>query len=160
MQGERDNDAGDTLRPLKSVYTQFRSTNGADGQSGDIVAVIVPGESRDRPTNEALDKCYKSLTQMVPKHQDPKIGTIEIIQTYASSMLHRQVFTRKVEHQFLFTYQTPPDSNQTRKKMRYLSGGHSAINTWPVPDTPLAQRLQTTQEEHDKIFDGAVGMER
>ncbi len=156
--GERDKDSGDTLRPLKSVYTQYRSTKQEDGRSDDIVAVAVPGETRDKPTNEALEKCYKSLKTMVPRHQDPKIGSIEIEQTDASA-LHRQLFARKVQHHLLFTYQSPPDANRTRKKMRYLGGGHSAINTWPVADMPWAQRLQTTQEEHDKIFDGAVGVE-
>ena len=155
--GDRDNEAKDTL---KSVYTQFRSTFVVDEQSDDIVAVIVPGETRDLPTNEGLAKCYKSLRSMVPKHQDPKIGTIEVVQTDGSSMLKQQVFMRKVEHHFLFTYQTPPDSNQTRKRMRYLSGGHSAINTWPVPDTPRTQRLQTTQEDHDDLVSRMKQLQR
>ena len=30
------------------------------------------------------------------------------------------------------------------------------MNSWPVPQTLLSQRLQLTQEEHDKVFDGQV----
>ncbi len=158
QQGERDKDSGDTLRPLKSVYTQYRSTKHEDGMSDDILAVLIPGETKDKPINEALERCYKSLKMMVPKHHDPKIGSIEMEQADMTA-LNRQLFARKVQHHFLFTYQCPPDANKTRKKMRYLGGGHSAVNIWPVADTPWPQRLQTTQEEHDKIFEGAVALE-
>ena len=77
--GPRANtDSGDSLRPLKAVYTQFRNIAKADGSSDDIVAVVVPGENRDKPVNENLDKRFKSMKCLVPAHQDPKIGTIEL----------------------------------------------------------------------------------
>ena len=151
---QRDTDSGDSLRPLKSVYTQFRNTS-SDGSSDDVVGVIVPGESRDKPVNETLDKCYKSLKHLVPTHQDPKIGTIEMTNA-GDSLQNRNIFKRKLEHHFLFTYQNAVDSTHTRKRMKLLSGGHTSVNSWPVQQTLLSQRLQITQEEHDKVFDGQV----
>ena len=151
---QRDTDSGDSLRPLKSVYTQFRNTS-SGGSSDDIVGVMVPGESRDKPVNETLDKCYKSLKHLVPTHQDPKIGTIEMTNA-GDSLQNRNIFKRKLEHHFLFTYQNTVDSTHTRKRMKLLSGGHTSVNSWPVQQTLLSQRLQITQEEHDKVFDGAV----
>ena len=143
------------------MYGTFRNTNTDDGQSDDVVAVIVPGESRDRPLNEALDKCYRSLRNLSPKHQDPKIGTIELHEPVAAEakVSSRNVFLRKVDHHFVFTSQTAPNANQSRKKMRFLDGGHTAVNRWPVKAMELFQRLQTTQDEHDKIFDGEAGLE-
>ena len=116
---------------------------------------IVPGESRDKPVNEILDKCYKSLKHLVPTHQDPKIGTIEMTNA-GDSLQNRNIFKRKLEHHFLFTYQNAADSAHTRKRMKLLSGGHTSVNSWPVQQTLLSQRLQITQEEHDKVFDGQV----
>ena len=151
---QRDTDSGDSLRPLKSVYTQFRNTM-PDGSSDDVVGVVVPGEIRDKPVNDNLDKCYKSLRHLIPTHQDPKIGTIELTNA-GDSVQNRNIFKRKLEHHFLFTYQNAADSNHTRKRMKLLSGGHTSVNSWPVQQTLLSQRLQITQEEHDKVFDGAV----
>jgi len=118
------------------------------------VGVIVPGESRDKPVNEVLDKCFKSLKHLVPTHQDPKIGAIEI--TSRDVLPNRNMFKRKLEHHFLFTFQKPVDPTHARKRMKLLSGGHTSVNSWPVQQTLLSQRLQITQEEHDNLFDGQV----
>ena len=150
---QRDTDSADSLRPLKSVYTQFRNTS-TDGSSDDIVGVIVPGESSDKPVNETLVKCFKSLKHLVPTHQDPKIGTIELTNA-GNRVPERNIFKRKLEHHFLFTYQNAVDQGHTRKRMKLLSG-HTSINTWPVQQTFLSQRLQITQDEHDAVFDGQV----
>ena len=151
---QRDVDSADSLRPLKSIYAQHRNTL-SDGSSDDVVGVIVPGESRDKPVNEILDKCYKSLKHLIPTHQDPKIGTIEMTNA-GDSLQNRNIFRRKLEHHFLFTYQNAVDSNHTRKRMKLLAGGHTSVNSWPVPHTLLSQRLQITQEEHDQLFDGQI----
>ena len=149
--GNLDTDQGDSFRPLKNVYTMFRGTNGPDGKSDDVIGIICPGECRDKPMNDVLISCYKSLRHLIPTHLDPKIGTIEMQSTTEVN----RVFSRKQEHHFLFTSQSPPRKD-SRKKMRYLSG-HSSINTWPVADKPLNQQLQITLTEHDKLFDGQVG---
>ena len=105
--------------------------------------------------NETLDKRYKSLKHLVPARQDPKIGTIEMTNA-GDSLQNRNIFKRKLEHHFLFTYQNSVDSIQTRKRMKLLSGGHTSVNSWPVQQTLFSQRLQLTQEEHDELFEGQV----
>ena len=150
---QRESDDGDSLRPMKSVYTALRNIRHAGG-SDDIVGVVVPGEIRDKPVNDNLDKCYKSLQNLLPQHHTPKIGSIELTNA-GDSVQNRNIFKRKLEHHFVFTYQNAADSNQMRKKMKLLHGGHTSVNSWPVPHTLLSQRLQIPEEEHDAVFEGA-----
>ena len=149
--GDRDTDAGDSLRPLKTAYLQHRNRK-QDGKSDDLLAIVVPGEIADKPVNVPLERCHKSLKHMVPPHQEPKIGSIEL--TNDLELHGRGIFKRKMSHNFVFTSETKYDSNELRKRMKTLNGT-TASNHWQVPHTLMSRRLQVTQEEHDQLFAGA-----
>ena len=120
------------------------------------MAIVVPGEIRDRPVNVSLEKCHNSLRHLVPTHQEPKIGSIEVtndLELNRNSKRGCGAFKRKMIHNFLFTSESKYDSNEMRKTMKGLSGT-TASNHWAVPHMVMSSRLEVTQEDHDLLFAG------
>ena len=136
--GKSETDAGDTFRPLKSAYTQFRSTGAPDCASDDVIGIICPGECRNRPANETLERCFRSLRLLVPEHQEPKIGVIEIAQPPEADSV-RQLFARKIEHHFVFTSQASPRQEGGAEK--------DALLEWPHQCQLVACALDATKPE-------------
>ena len=154
-------DDGDTLYPLKHVYSTFRSTRGHDGASEDVIVVMLPGLQGDRPENVPLLNTMKSLKALTPKHVGPKCGTIQIEQQELLRQVQArgQLWRQKVEHNIVFTYQSPPGSSDHsggRKRMKYLVGGDTYVNNWPVPAFPMANMAKTTTEINDSIWRDAT----
>ena len=147
-------DESDTLAPLKNTYSMYRSMK--DGKScEDIVAVVLPGAGTDVPENVPLTKAFNSLRMLNPKHVGPKIGSVQIEQSDILRQMNARgaLWRRKLENHLLFTYLCPPGAGlHGRKKMKYLAGGDTYFNNWPVPATPMANMAKCTEGQHQDIF--------
>ena len=105
------------LDPLFEIYEVCKA--GADGD--DVIAVTTPGP----PANSAVDKnvvvAHGRMKALTPKHQNPKIGTIEIS---CADILQRtkskRAFTGQNEHHVIFTTQSKTKAQ--RKSFSVLKG--------------------------------------
>ncbi len=149
-------DSGDTLAPLKNMYSHFRTTQGDKG-SEDVVAVLVPGLSTDTPENMPLRNAFNSLRALTPKHIGPKIGTVQLQQ---SGVVRQMVlkggtqWNRMRENHLVFCYQNPSKATEGegRKRMKYLQGGDTYFNNWPTPVLPPSGMAKITEAVHTEIF--------
>ena len=160
LNGSGGDDDNDTLAPLKEVYTQFRSMQ--DKVSEDVVAVIIPGAATDSPDNPALTKAFASLRMLQPKHVGPKIGTIPLEQTEILRQMQPRgsAWKRKLENHLMFAYQSAPGGGlNSRKRMKYLTGGDTYINNWPTPALAVTQMAKCPAKTHDDIFKDEMAIE-
>lgn len=162
LTGAGGSDDADTLQPLKNVYSTFRSTKDGSKSCDDIVVVILPGAGTDNPENTPLTKAFNSLKMLNPRHIGPKIGSIQIEQADILRQMHARgaLWRRKLENHLVFTYQCPPGAGLSgRKRMKYLPGGDTYFNNWPVPAMPLANMTKCSEVTHDEIFRGAIAVD-
>ena len=160
LNGSGGDDDNDTLAPLKEVYTQFRSMQ--DKVSEDVVAVIIPGAATDSPDNPALTRAFASLRMLQPKHVGPKIGTVPLEQTEILRQMQPRgsAWKRKLENHLMFAYQSAPGGGlNSRKRMKYLTGGDTYINNWPTPALAVTQMAKCPAKTHDDIFKDEMAIE-
>ena len=65
---------------LFEVYNLTR-TEDDEKVSDDIVCVLLPGQAPNVPSNKNAETYCKAMRSMVPKHQPPKLGQVEMEQT-------------------------------------------------------------------------------
>ena len=105
------------LDVLIGVY----EANKDDVDGGDVIAVVASGP----PANAAVDKnlmvAHHRLKGLSPKHQKPKVGTIEISRAdILQRIKSKAAFTGQNEHRLIFTTQS--NQKPQRKSFSVLKG--------------------------------------
>ena len=75
------------LEIMFEVYSKFR-TEAENRTSDDILVTVLPGAPPNTPSNSDLQKVFDRYKHIVPKHQSPKVGVVE---------LHQQDLLRRVK---------------------------------------------------------------
>ncbi len=75
-----DDEVGDTLAVLRSIYLAFRVEGPQYYLSEDAVACLKPGVTGDSPINETLQTAWESLKALGNKHIGPNVGSSMVSQ--------------------------------------------------------------------------------
>ena len=121
----------------------------ADGQ--DVIAVITSGP----PANTVVDKnvmvAHKRLKDLTPRHQKPKIGSIEISSTdVLQRVKSKNAFCGQNEHRVVFTTQS---KTKIQRKPFCTTKADSYFNKWPVSAIPFGQLARTSMAKFTKMID-------
>ena len=141
--------ADEHLSPVVEVYSKFRTVD-ADSESEDVLAVIHGGPPANSPENKNLVVAHKKMIALTPRHQPPKIGTVEVAPTdVLIRTKSKAAFGGQNNHNIIFTKQKK--GCYYRKSMVVLKGD-TFFNKWPVPGTPIQQMNQITAEQFEKVW--------
>ena len=109
-------DRGD-LDPLMEIY----EVNKAPNDSEDVLAVVTSGPPPNSATDRNVIVAHGRLKNIQPKHQKPKIGTIEIARNdILQRVKTKNAFVGQNEHHVIFTTQSKKTSQ--RKCFSVLQG--------------------------------------
>ena len=136
------------LDAMKEVYLATR-TKGDDGQSSDTLMVTVPAPSANSTELKNVNTVARALRTLVPKHQNPKVGHIERMGKVARCK-RNSTFGCTPNDNVLFTSEKVLEI--PRKAMEFLTGGHTSVNRWPVPEILEQQLARLPFCKFDSLF--------
>ena len=93
--------------------------------------VTLPAPSVNAVENRNLTVLVKSLRNLLPKHQPPKIGHIERLGRMAR-LKRSSSFSFNPNDSIVFTSENALDI--PKRPMAFLTGGHTSVNRWPVQE--------------------------
>ena len=137
----------DALDGPKEIYQKTRTVT--DGTSNDIFMVTVPAPSANALENRNAQVVARILKGFQPKHQAVKIGNIE--RQGRSRQLRRiSCFSLNLSDSVIFT--SEQKLQIPNAPMQFLSGGHTSVNKWPVPELLEQQMPKITLKKYDDLF--------
>ena len=138
------------VNPIVEIYGAGK-TLGLDGQSDDMLILIVPGPPANSPSSKNLEAMYKVMTDIKPKLQKPMIGTVAI---KAADILCRSknqpAFKGTNESHMLFSMQR--NGPMHKNHMLHLPDSHLHLNRWNISSIPLPQMMKVDKKVHDKML--------
>ena len=136
--------------PIVEIYGTGK-TLGDDGQSDDMLILIVPGPPANYPSSKNLEAMRKVMTNVTPKLQRPVIGKIVI----NAAEKKKPAFKGTNESHMLFSMQRngPMHKNQ----MVYLPDSHLHLNRWNISAISWPQMMKVDKKVHDKMFPPETG---
>ena len=138
------------IEPIMELYAVGK-TAGEDGESDDLLMVIVPGPPPNAPSSKNLETVHKKLKGVVPRMQPPKIGKVEMSSAdILRRAKNRGVFTGLIEDHIVFTMQKKGPMH--KEQMNHLQGGDIFFNKWPIPSIAWPQLMKVSKVVHDKMF--------
>ena len=120
---------------MLDVYMKTRTQLGDTCQ--DMLTVLLPAAPPNTAENEGAKRAVHRLRQLTPRHQRPKIGTVERSHEDVLRQTRERVsFVGNVDSTIIFTRQAP--INVVRKAMMFC-GGDTYFNRWRVTSIPYQQ---------------------
>jgi hypothetical protein len=105
------------LDPLMEIYEVNKNPN----DSEDVLVVVTSGPPPNSATDRNVIVAHGRLKQLQPKHQRPKIGTIEIARNdILQRVKTKNAFVGQNEHHLIFTTQSKKIA--PRKSFSVLQG--------------------------------------
>ena len=120
---------------MLDVYMRTRTQQGDTCQ--DLITVLLPAAPPNSAENEGAKRAVQRLRQLSPRHQRPKIGTVERSHVdVLRQTRERSSFIGNVDSTIIFTRQGP--INIGRKTMMFCEGD-TYFNRWRVKSIPYQQ---------------------
>ena len=136
--------------PIVEIYGTGK-TLGDDGQSDDMLILIVPGPPANSPSSKNLEAMHYVMTNVTPKLQRPVIGKIVI----NAAEKKKPAFKGTKESHMLLSMQRngPMHKNQ----MVYLPDSHLHLNRWNISAISWPQMMKVDKKVHDRMFPHKTG---
>ena len=139
--------ADDSLDGPREIYTKMRTVT--DGTCSDIFMVTVPAPSANALDNRNAQVVARILRGFQPKHQAVKSGNIE--RNGRTRQLRRNsCFSLNLSDSVIFT--SEQKLQIPNAPMQFLSGGHTRVNKWPVPELLEQQMPKISLKKYDDLF--------
>ena len=143
---------GDDLDAMLEAYIKTRTED--DGTSNDIVTVLLPPPPPNCEVNKSLQAACTKLKNIIPRHQKPRIGTVERSHSDVLSQTRERLsFVGNVDSNIIFTAQAP--LHVSRKPMTFCEGD-TYFNRWKVKSPSFLQLPRCSQAEADLMWSGSV----
>ena len=105
------------LDPVVEIYETCK----ADGDGDDVIAIVASGPPANSPVDKNVIVAHQRLKNLQPKHQKPKVGTIEISRAdILQRVKSKHAFIGQNEHHLIFTTQSK--AKPQRKSFSVLKG--------------------------------------
>ena len=133
---------------MLDVYMKTRTQQGDTCQ--DLITVLLPAAPPNSAENEGAKRAVQRLRQLAPRHQRPKIGTVERSHVdVLRQTRERTSFVGNVDSTIIFTRQAP--INIGRKTMMFCEGD-TYFNRWRVNSIPYQQLPCCKEAVSDKLW--------
>ena len=143
---------GDDLDSLLEVYYKTRTED--NGTCNDIISVLLPPPPPNSEVNRSLQAACAKVKAILPRHQRPRIGTVERSHTDVLSQTRERLsFVGNVDSSIIFTSQAP--LNVPRKAMSFCEGD-THFNRWKVKSPSFQQLPRCSQAEADMMWTGSA----
>ena len=134
---------------LIDTYVRFK-TDDDHKESGDVLAVIVPGPPANTVQNKCAEQAFKGLK--THRFQPPKLGRIELSQAdLLTRVKAKSSFQGSSENYIIFTSEKKLEV--PRQRMEVL-GGDTFFNRWTVPLIPFARLCRVDRATYGAMFAG------
>ena len=138
----------DDLKPLSNLWSEFRSVD-SDNKSSDIMLCTFLPSPENCPVNPGMSIAHGRFRKMSPHLATIRIGEIRHpVEDFVKRAKKGSLGTNS--RPLLFG--TQAKLVVPRRAMLHLAGGHTAVNEWPVPETPLNNMIKVTPDLHTKLF--------
>ena len=138
------------LSPMLEVYTESRTVDD-NNESDDCVMVVAQAGPPDQLESPNLNVAFKEFKNLIPKHQAPKIGTVERdpetwLKYFGKS---KKAFVGRPDHHLIFT--TQKKQLLQRAPFKTLKG-NSLFNKWVVPVQNPSEMTMCNVADVENLF--------
>lgn len=139
----------ETYAACFEVYLKCR-TCADSGSSSDMIIALLPSPAVDEPVDQNLVTCVNQMKGLIPKHQKPKVGVVEVRPEEIGKRLRTaNPFQHRNRDSIVFTCE---DKQMSCNPMKFLDNGSLTFNKWPVPATPFDQLPRLASDLYDKML--------